>query len=114
MRQAIAGSLVMLFAVAGAGCQQSSKKETGTLGAAPIATAGATDGRVNVVNAFCAVMDEHPVGTDKAPYMALPENVRTYRGKKVGFCCDDCPAQWDAMTDADRDASLARAAVKKR
>lgn len=103
----------MLGALAGAGCQDSAQKENANLGAAPGTTAGATDGRVRVVNAFCPVMEEHPVGTDKAPYMALPENVRTYRGKKIGFCCDDCPAQWDAMTDADRDASLARVMARK-
>ena len=32
--------------------------------------------------------------------------VRQYKGKKVAFCCGGCPAQWDKLSDAERDAKL--------
>lgn len=37
---------------------------------------------------------------------------REYKGRTVGFCCDDCPKKWDTSTDAQRDAMLEKAAGK--
>ncbi len=31
-----------------------------------------------------------------------------YKGKTVGFCCKDCATKWAGMSDADRDAALAK------
>ncbi len=35
---------------------------------------------------------------------------REYKGKKVGFCCAGCPKQWDKLSDAQKDAKLAKVA----
>lgn len=32
-----------------------------------------------------------------------------YMGKKVGFCCNNCIAKWDKLSDADKQAKLAAA-----
>ncbi len=62
------------------------------------------DGSITAVNAMCPAMPEHPVKKK------LDESVvRMYKGKVVGFCCSDCPEQWDAMSEADRDKALAAA-----
>lgn len=40
---------------------------------------------------------------------ALDANSPTvdYMGKKVGFCCKNCIAKWEKMSDADKQAKLA-------
>jgi hypothetical protein len=62
----------------------------GTKGNAPVAT----------MNTKC-VCSGKPVDP-KAP-------TADYQGGKVGFCCDQCPAKWNAMSDADKKAALAKA-----
>jgi len=32
---------------------------------------------------------------------------REHNGAEVGFCSEDCAAQWDAMTPEERDAKIA-------
>jgi hypothetical protein len=32
--------------------------------------------------------------------------VREYKGQRVAFCCGSCPAAWDKLTDAQKDAKL--------
>ena len=34
------------------------------------------------------------------------EFTRMYEGKKVGFCCAECPKAWDKLTDKEKDAKL--------
>ena len=51
-----------------------------------------------VVNARCPIMG----GAAKASL------TRDYKGQKVGFCCGMCPGQWDKLTDAEKQAKLAR------
>ena len=29
-----------------------------------------------------------------------------YKGSKVGFCCAKCPAEWEKLTDAEKDTKL--------
>lgn len=44
----------------------------------------------------------------------LPESrTRMYKGMKIGFCSDACPAAWDKLTDAEKDAKLAEVMPKK-
>lgn len=33
---------------------------------------------------------------------------RVYKGQTVAFCCGGCPAQWDKLSDADKEARLAK------
>lgn len=54
----------------------------------------------------------HPVNkTCPVSGEPLPANATTvsYQGKTVGFCCDHCPAKWDKMSDAEKQAKLASA-----
>jgi hypothetical protein len=57
-----------------------------------------------VVNATC------PITGGALPPGGVPENLtRDYKGRKIGFCCDGCPEAWDKLTDAAREANLAKA-----
>jgi len=51
-----------------------------------------------MVNARCPIMGGKPTA-------AL---TRDYNGQKVGFCCAMCPGQWDKLTNAQKDAKLAK------
>jgi len=52
----------------------------------------------------------------RCPIMGLPINpdkvagnlVRSYKGQNIAFCCAGCPAQWEKLTDAEKDAKLAK------
>ena len=103
-----------LCSIALLACGCSSNKTTDT---APKASANATPaahadesqckevkaGTVTTVNKFCAVVHEDPVD---------PKLMVEYKGQKVGFCCPHCVGTWKQMTDAQRDASLAKALAK--
>lgn len=57
--------------------------------------------KAGCVNSVCPIM-----GATFDPERA-PENLtRMYKGRKIGFCCGGCPAQWDAMSESDKDAAL--------
>lgn len=44
---------------------------------------------------------------------AVDEGVTVeYQGKKVSFCCEDCLAAWEKMTDEEKQAKLAAAEAK--
>ncbi len=60
-------------------------------------------GVVTSVNAYCAVVLDDPVN---------PEVFTDYKGQRVGFCCKGCLPKWEAMTDAQKDAALAKAIAK--
>jgi hypothetical protein len=37
----------------------------------------------------------------------VPQSLtRDFNGQKVGFCCPGCPAQWDKLSGAEKDAKL--------
>jgi hypothetical protein len=101
MRRALLG--ISLIAVGGLGACQSRDQE---LGQPPAVVAA--DGQVAVVNAWCPIMTEAPM----PGRVARPELTRTYNGMRVGFCCDDCPAAWDASTDAEKAGMFAAARAK--
>jgi len=49
-----------------------------------------------------------PIDPDK-----VPENlIRDYKGQKVAFCCAGCPEEWDKLTDAQKQAKLAKVKVQ--
>lgn len=44
---------------------------------------------------------------------SVPANLtRDYRGQKVAFCCEGCPAAWDKLPDAEKTTKL-RAVIEK-
>ena len=54
-------------------------------------------------NVSCPIMGS-PIDADK-----VGENlVRDYKGEKIAFCCGGCPAAWDKLGDAEKDAKLAK------
>ena len=57
-------------------------------------------------NDRCPIMGS-PIKSDK-----VGKNlIRDHKGQKVAFCCAGCPAQWDKLTDAGKDAKLAKVLV---
>jgi hypothetical protein len=62
--------------------------------------------RLAVVNAYCPIAGDHPVGENKRTAEDL---TRMWRGQRVGFCCDQCPMWWDDMDDAEREKALGAA-----
>lgn len=83
IRLAAATLAAVAFSVAG--CQSTKKAETK---ASP-----------SVMNTTCPVSHE-PIAADQTV---------DYKGGKVGFCCKNCQTKWAGMTDAQRDAALAKA-----
>ncbi|MHC4715636.1 MAG: hypothetical protein ACYS5V_01585 [Planctomycetota bacterium] len=57
--------------------------------------------KVGYLNARCPIM-----GSPIKPAKVTPNLVRKYKGGKVAFCCAGCPAAWDRLTDAERQARL--------
>ncbi len=53
---------------------------------------------------------------NRCPIMGSPINpekvttnlIRDYKSQKVAFCCDGCPSMWDKLTDAQKQAKLAK------
>jgi len=56
---------------------------------------------VKVVNATCPIM-----GTTLDPENVPAELTRVRKGRTVGFCCPECLAAWDKLTDAEKGAKL--------
>jgi hypothetical protein len=54
-------------------------------------------------NTVCPIMGSK-IDTSKLPASLI----REFNGQKVGFCCAGCPAQWDKLTDAQKQARLAK------
>lgn len=77
------GSVAAVLALAG--CSSSSKAKD--------------DGAAMSVNKTCPIM-----GGDVDQGIAT-----TYKGDKVAFCCDGCETKFSKMTDAQKDAALAKA-----
>jgi len=59
------------------------------------------------VNSRCPIWGS-PIEPDKV----TPDLIREYKGRKVALCCISCPAAWDKLTDAEKDAKLAKAKLK--
>lgn len=56
------------------------------------------------VNDRCPVMSNNAID----PAKVTAKLTRTYKGKKVAFCCAACTVKWDKLTDAEKDAKLAK------
>ena len=58
-------------------------------------------------NVKCPIMGS-PINPDKV----AKNLIRDYKDQKVAFCCGGCPATWDKLTDAEKDAKLAKVKPK--
>lgn len=58
-------------------------------------------GEITTVNSMCVVVNDDPVNPAVEPAV--------WKGQKVGFCCNGCKPRWNAMSDSEKDAALARA-----
>ena len=55
-------------------------------------------------NTACPIMGSR-INTSKLPASLI----RKFNGQKVGFCCAGCPAQWDKLSNAQKQAKLTKA-----
>lgn len=62
-------------------------------------------GLITSVNANCVIIPQDPVD----PAMQTVE----WKGQKVGFCCKGCVPKWNKMSDAQKDAALAKVVTGK-
>ena len=53
------------------------------------------------VNTRCPIM-----GGVINPARVTDDLTREYKGQKVAFCCGGCPAEWDKLSPAEKDAKL--------
>ncbi len=60
-------------------------------------------GTIVSVNDYCAIMPEDPVD---------PTITREWNGQKIGFCCQGCLKDWDAMTDVQKSDAVKTAVAK--
>lgn len=58
------------------------------------------------VNDKCPIM-----GTAIDPANVTEDLTREYKGQKVAFCCNMCPSQWDKLSDAEKEAKLAKVKI---
>lgn len=58
-------------------------------------------GVITTANKMCVVEVEDPVNPAVEPVI--------WRGQKYGLCCKGCIPKWNAMTDAQKDAGVAKA-----
>jgi hypothetical protein len=54
-------------------------------------------------NVRCPIMDG-PIVAEKV----TKKLTREYKGRKIAFCCAGCPSAWDKLSDAKKDAKLAK------
>lgn len=66
------------------------------------------DAKLNAVRAPAGVVNKRcPImGSVLDPAKVPQELTRVWKGQKVGFCCAGCPAAWDRLSDAEKDAKL--------
>lgn len=58
-------------------------------------------GVITTANTMCVIVNEDPVNPAVEPV--------EWKGQKIGFCCKGCKPKWAAMTDAEKDAAVAKA-----
>ncbi len=58
-------------------------------------------GTITTANKVCVVMFDDPVNPATEPV--------SYKGKSYGLCCEGCRGKWNAMTDAQKEAHIAKA-----
>ena len=58
------------------------------------------------VNNKCPIM-----GTTIEPANVTEDLIREYKGQKVAFCCKMSPAEWDKLSDAEKEAKLSQVKI---
>jgi hypothetical protein len=58
-------------------------------------------GETDTVNKVCVMVNDDPVNPSVEPAI--------WKGQKIGFCCNGCKPRWAALTDAQKDAAVAKA-----
>ena len=93
MAAVVAGLLLL------AGCASSGGTKTTTSTSAGTRTAPPPPPHValGTVNEMCPISGR-PITVD-AP-------TATYKGRKIGFCCGNCPGAWDGMSQDDKDKAI--------
>lgn len=60
------------------------------------------------------VNERCPISGKTIDMMNRPKDcTRMYKGMKVGFCCPNCPPEWDKLNDAEKEAKLKEAMPSK-
>jgi hypothetical protein len=59
-------------------------------------------------NTVCPIM-----GSKFDPSKLPASLIRKFNGQKVGFCCAGCPAQWDKLSNAQKQSKLTKAKPSK-
>lgn len=90
-------------ALVGAGCASDSCGGGGACGdeSKAACTAPKGGGPITSVNTMCVMENDDPVNPKVEPVV--------WNGQKVGFCCKGCLPKWNALTDAQKDAAVAKA-----
>ena len=65
-------------------------------------------GKLVFVNSRCPVM-----GNEIDPAKVTPALTRTYKGRKVAFCCAGCLPQWEKLTEDQKEGKLKALAPAK-
>ena len=69
----------------------------------PSGGGGGESGVVKADNLVCPIMG------NTLPAAGVPaDQTRKYKGKTIGFCCAPCGPKWDELSDAAKDAHLAK------
>lgn len=96
MRQSIPAVILAAAAMAFTGC--ANKQQTAAT--EDTAQCKAFKGESETVNKWCVMVNDDPVNPEVEPVM--------WKGQKVGFCCNGCKPRWAKLTDAQKDAALAK------
>ncbi|NIA20398.1 MAG: hypothetical protein GWP05_00155 [Anaerolineaceae bacterium] len=62
-----------------------------------------------LVNAFCPIMGDK-LDLNKV----TAKRTRMFEGKRVGFCCNNCPAAWDKLSAEEKAKKLAPSLAPKK
>ncbi len=97
-----------LVVVLAAGCEKKAEKPAPSEVPSATAQGQPEQQTVDFVNNLCPIMGS------KMDLAKVPEKfTRTYKGKKVAFCCASCPAAWDKLSDTEKDTKLSKVLSKK-
>ncbi|MEJ2647352.1 MAG: hypothetical protein P8016_02940 [Sedimentisphaerales bacterium] len=58
------------------------------------------------INNKCPIM-----GSAINPANVTEDLIREYKGQKVAFCCKMCPAEWNKLSDTEKEAKLAKVRI---
>ncbi len=95
--------LLAVVAVMVVGCSGTSAKPVGAVTASSAVAAAP-----KVVNTIC------PIEGGAVDPNTVPDSLtREFKGQKVGFCCAGCPAVWDKLSDAEKEAKLKAVMTQK-